>query len=215
MHASTPHAALERAGYPAEAGFAATIADERGVSLLGRRDEYDRLRDAGANDLAWGRLYEGHVNAMQLIARLGTPEQRLRAERDATRGLLFGVWNTEASDGVRARRTDDGRIVLSGRKTFASGAGRVARAIISAAWSEGPAQLTIVPMDAVETAIDESFWKPFGMEASDSFAVDFSGVTLSDDDHARRPRCVPRVAVVHGRRVALRCGADRRCRTAS
>ena len=77
--------------------------DAFGVPLAGRRDEYDRLREAGAADLAWGRIYEGHVNAMQLIGRLGTPEQRTHAERDVARDVLFGVWNTEAADGVRAR----------------------------------------------------------------------------------------------------------------
>lgn len=157
------------------------LADARGVPRRGRRDEHDRLREAGADDLAWGRLFEGHVNALQLIARLGTDTQRLRAETDVFAGRLFGVWNTEAADGVRVAVTDGGTITLGGRKTFASGAGRVARAIISIACPGGASQLAIVPMDRVDTVIDPSFWDPYGMEDSDSFAVDFTGVCIGAD----------------------------------
>jgi len=158
------------------------LADRRGVPLGGRQDEHDRLRAAGAEDLPWGRLYEGHVNALQLIGRLGDDEQRERARDDARAGSLFGVWNTEAADGVRIVAADAHAVTLAGRKTFASGAGRVARAIISAAWPDGTAQLLVVPMDRVEVTIDPSFWHPFGMERSDSFAVDFTGVRISARD---------------------------------
>jgi alkylation response protein AidB-like acyl-CoA dehydrogenase len=140
------------------------------------------LRAAGAADLAWGRLYEGHVNALQLIARLGTERQRLRAEDDVAHGRLFGVWNTQAADGVHVTTVDSHGVAIAGRKTFASGAGRVARAVISVGCPDGSAQLAIVPMDRVHTTIDRSFWRPYGMEDSDSFAVDFAGVHLEADD---------------------------------
>ena len=153
-------------------------ADARGVPCAGRRDEHERLRAAGADDLSWGRLYEGHVNALQLIGRLGTDAQRKRARADADAGRLFGVWNTQAADGVRVVDADDDGITLTGRKTFASGAGRVARAVITFAWPDQSSQLCVVPMDRVTTGVDRSFWKPFGMEDSDSFAVDFAGVHL-------------------------------------
>jgi len=158
------------------------LAGENGVPYVGRRREHDLLRSAGAADLAWGRLYEGHVNALQLIARLGTQRQRRSAEDDAGAGRLFGVWNTQAADGVRAVTCESPGIALAGRKTFASGAGRVARAIITITLPDGTAQLAVVPMDRVRTTIDRSFWRPYGMEASESFAVDFSGVQLHAED---------------------------------
>jgi alkylation response protein AidB-like acyl-CoA dehydrogenase len=158
------------------------LADAGGVPRIGRAHEHDRLRVAGAAGLAWGRLYEGHVNALQLIARLGTARQRQRAEDDVMRGCLFGVWNTQAADGVHVVDVDGGGVTIAGRKTFASGAGRVARAIVTVGWPDGSTQLSIVPMDRVTTAIDRSFWRPYGMEDSDSFAVDFSGVHLAGDD---------------------------------
>jgi alkylation response protein AidB-like acyl-CoA dehydrogenase len=158
------------------------LADADGVPLVGRICEHDMLRAAGAADLAWGRLYEGHVNALQLIARLGSDEQRRRAAGDALAGRLFGVWNTQAADGVRAVTIDSGFITLAGRKTFASGAGRVARGVITITLPGGAVQLAVVPMDRVRTVIDRSFWRPYGMEDSDSFAVDFAGVQLRAED---------------------------------
>ncbi len=159
--------------------LASGLADERGVPHIGRRLEHERLRDAGARDLAWGRLYEGHVNALQLIARLGDDAQRAQAQADVAAGRLFAVWNTQAADGVRILSADASGVNLAGRKTFASGAGRVARAVVTAAWPDGSSQITVVPMDRVDTTIDRSFWRePYGMETSDSFAVDFSGVRL-------------------------------------
>jgi len=162
--------------------LAAGLADARGIPLGGRRDEHHRLLAAGAQDLAWGRLYEGHVNALQLIARLGDEAQRMRAADDVAHGRLFGVWNTQAADGVRIGAADADGVTLSGRKTFCSGAGRVMRALITAAWPDGSAQLAVVPMDRVDVVIDESFWRPYGMEDSESYAVDFSGVRLRRSD---------------------------------
>ncbi len=158
------------------------LADAGGVPRIGRAHEHDRLRAAGAADLAWGRLYEGHVNALQLIARLGTARQRQQAEDDVMRGCLFGVWNTQAADGVHVADVDATGVTIAGRKTFASGAGRVARAIVTIGWPDGSTQLSIIPLDRVATTIDRSFWHPYGMEDSDSFAIDFRGVHLSCED---------------------------------
>jgi alkylation response protein AidB-like acyl-CoA dehydrogenase len=158
------------------------LADAGGVPRTGRAHEHDRLRVAGAADLAWGRLYEGHVNALQLIARLGTGRQRRQAEEDVARGSLFGVWNTQAADGVHVIDVDATGVTIAGRKTFASGAGRVARAIVTVAWPDGSSQLSIIPLDRVTTSIDREFWRPYGMEDSDSFAIDFRGVHLACDD---------------------------------
>jgi alkylation response protein AidB-like acyl-CoA dehydrogenase len=155
------------------------LADPAGVPRCGRAAEYAFLRQAGYRDLALGRLYEGHVNALQLIAHHGTAAQRAQTERDIEAGRLFGVWNTQASDGVRMTAHDDASVLLSGRKTFCSGAGTVLRALITAADAAGAPQLILVPMDETAAAIDPSFWQPMGMQSSDSFAVDFSGVRVA------------------------------------
>lgn len=171
----------------ASAELRAGLSDMRGVPLGGRQDEYDRLRAAGAADLPWARLLEGHVNALQLIGRLGTARQRERAENDVADGSLFGVWNTEPRDGVRAVSLDAHGAIIGGRKTFASGAGRVARALITVALPSGSAQLVVVEMDRVTTKIDTSFWRPYGMEDSDSFAVSFDGVRVPNEAFIGEP----------------------------
>ena len=55
------------------------------------------LRLIGRASLPLGRLYEGHVNALRLVQRYGTPAQARAAASDAAAGLLFAVWNTEAA----------------------------------------------------------------------------------------------------------------------
>jgi alkylation response protein AidB-like acyl-CoA dehydrogenase len=154
------------------------LADPAGIPLCGRFSEHTLLWNAGYADLATGRLYEGHVNALQLIARYGTDAQRAAAVADTAGARLFGVWNTQATDGVGLASFDGDTVVLSGRKTFCSGAGRVTRALVTAAHADGTSQMIVVPMDRVAAGIDRAFWQPMGMEASDSFAVDFNGVRV-------------------------------------
>jgi alkylation response protein AidB-like acyl-CoA dehydrogenase len=141
------------------------------------------LAEVGRGSLSLGRLYEGHVNALQLIATYGTPAQLEAAARDARDGqLLFGIWNTEAADGVTVEPLGARRYRLLGSKTFASGAGAVARAIVPGRLPDGGWQMTVVPMDRVATHTDDAWWRPIGMYGSASFKVDFTGVELSQDD---------------------------------
>jgi alkylation response protein AidB-like acyl-CoA dehydrogenase len=165
-----------------------------GSPLVGRAGEVRLLRAAGYSGLPFGRLYEGHVNALQLIARCGTAAQRYAAARDVERGRLFGVWNTEPADGVRVASSDASGLRLAGRKTFCSGAGRVGGALITAksgaAGRSGPnlangangMQMAVVDMEREQPPIERAFWQPMGMEDSDSYAVDFTGVLVRPDE---------------------------------
>jgi len=155
--------------------------DAAGVPLAGRAAEIDALREAGRRDPSLGRIYEGHLNGAQLVARFGTAAQRLRLERDLAAGNVFAVWNTQDENGVRIE-ANNGRFTLAGGKTWASGAGSVTRAIVTAAWPDGSLQMCLIPLDRVTVAIDTAGWVPLGMERSDSFRVDFTGVSLESDD---------------------------------
>jgi len=162
------------------------LADAGGVPLIGRPNEHDQLRIAGAGDLAWGRLYEGHVNALQLIARLGTERQRLRAEHDVAQdgSSAFGTRR-------RRRRARDGgrfpRVTLAGRKTFASGAGRVCASDHQHRPARGAVAIGRRSDGSRQDTIDRSFWQPYGMEASESFAVDFTRRARAERRVARQP----------------------------
>ena len=157
------------------------LSDTRGVPLAGRSAELAALRAVGARDLSLGRIFEGHLNGAQLVARCGTAAQRDAAERAIGDGLLFGVWNTQGEAPVRLEPCAGG-FVMHGAKTWTSGAGSIARAIITAELPDGPVQMCLIPMDRVRTSIDASGWRPHGMLASDSFTVDFTNVLLSADD---------------------------------
>lgn len=138
------------------------------------------LKQLGRGNLSVGRVYEGHINALQLIHTFGTPEQMKACAADARdRHKIFGVWNAEAEDGVKIIPIGDGRYRLEGSKTFASGSGYVERPFVNGVLPDGSWQMCIVPMDEVRTVADPSWWQPSGMRASASYKVDFSGVELN------------------------------------
>ena len=167
--------------------LAAPVSQELGgVGLDGsaaaRLELLTLLKTVGRGDLSVGRLYEGHVNALQLIQTFGRPEQLAAWAADACeRQLLFGVWNTEAGGGVKLIPLDGGRYRLEGTKTFASGAGNVQRPIVTGALPDGGWQMVVVPADEVNVTIDPSWWRPLGMQASTSYKIDFSGVELGSE----------------------------------
>ncbi|MGC5780816.1 acyl-CoA dehydrogenase family protein [Methylobacterium sp. NFXW15] len=152
------------------------------------------LRLVGYGSLALGRLYEGHVNALHLVALYGDAGQRERLFEDARSGHLFGVWNTEKPGGGLVLEGGPGGLHLRGAKTFASGAGHVTRALVTAhrANADGPLML-VVPLEA-GTRADLSDWRAHGMRASATGTVDFSDLPVTDDailgepgDYHRQP----------------------------
>ncbi len=178
---------LHRAGL-----LAAPLRVDRGGAGLGHGPAGTRamlgvLHHLGRGNLSVGRLYEGHVDALLLIQEAGEPGQVEALAADALAGRIFGVWNTEAADGVRFEPIGGGRYRLAGSKTFASGAGHVARPIVTGALPGGGRQMAVVPMDRVEARVDPSSWKPLGMRASASFRVDFAGVEVGADAMLGRP----------------------------
>lgn len=153
------------------------------------------LKTFGSGNLVVGRVYEGHFNAAQLIGEYGTEAQIEKFASDAVKdNHIFGVWNTEAGDGVKIFPHGDGKFRLAGAKTFATGVDYVNRPIVTGRTPNGGWQMFVVPLDKVETKVDASWWNPIGMQSSRSFRVDFKGVELSEneiigapDDYYRQP----------------------------
>ena len=94
VHALAASGALKAPMPLAYGGLGLGTTSEGAPALL------DVLRWIGHGSLPLGRLYEGHVNALALIARFGNASQIELAARDAGEGVLFGVWNTQAADGL-------------------------------------------------------------------------------------------------------------------
>jgi alkylation response protein AidB-like acyl-CoA dehydrogenase len=153
------------------------------------------LMKIGGGNLAVGRIYEGHVNALQLLQTFGTPAQISTYARDVRdRHKIFGVWNAEAQDGVKILPLGRGKYRLEGAKTFATGCGAVDRPFVNGALPNGAWQMCIVPMDEVTTSIDADWWQPAGMRATASYKVDFTGIVLDESaligqpgDYYRQP----------------------------
>ncbi len=121
------------------------------------------LRQVGRGDLSIGRLYEGHVNAMSLFDWYGKPDQHDWLAQALDKGAWFGVWATEPSPGVRL--TKESTPSLLGEKMFASGAGGLDYALVTAASKGHTRRLVIVPANE-ETRTDLSRWRVRGMRAS-------------------------------------------------
>ena len=160
----------------------------------GARNLVDVLRLVGAGSLALGRLYEGHVNALQLVARYGDPGQRARLFADAQAGHLFGVWNTEPAGGGLVLTADGTGYCLTGVKTFASGAGYVTRALVTARAPGGDGTLMLVVPLAPGAGADLSPWQAHGMRASATGTLDFGDLPIAaeavlggPDDYFRQP----------------------------
>ena len=152
------------------------------------------LKLMGKGNLSVGRIYEGHLNALWLIHLFGTDAQRERWYADAQHGQrLFGVWNTQAHDGIRIVAQGNGEYVMQGAKTFCSGSREVTRPIvpgqrIDEQGNERGWQMCIVPLDEYpDLPVDPTFWQPLGMKASVSYKIDFSGVSLTEEDLLGQP----------------------------
>lgn len=143
------------------------------------------LSAIGGGDLSLGRLFEGHSNALILVATYGTPEQLAAAAADAHAGMLFGVWNTGHPQPMRLEDLA-GQLTLVGGKTFCSGAAVARRPIITADLPGRGWQMILLRMDAPEITkalrIDQESWTPLGMEGSGSYTVDFTGGLLAPSD---------------------------------
>ena len=185
----------------------ATLPAELGGQGLAAGRLLALLRLIGAGSLAVGRLYEGHVNALRLIAVYGSATQLRRAAEDAHAGHLFGVWVTEGRAPLRLRGG-----VLEGEKRFASGALHVTRALVTAlhdgalhdgalhdgalhdgALHDRAERMAIVPLGAGRRA-DPTIGGLHGMRAACTGRCDFSGIRLGEDaliggpdDYLRQP----------------------------
>ena len=157
------------------------------------------LRRIGGADLSLGRLYEGHVNAVQLVHAYGSDAQRATLTRDLAAGCLMGVWNTEPSPGMTVTRSGDGPAldgaVLDGAKIFASGAGRLDRVLITARDDDGAKQMILADVAGMTDRADNRRWAVRGMRGTMSGRFDFTGMTVPADaliggagDYEREPR---------------------------
>jgi alkylation response protein AidB-like acyl-CoA dehydrogenase len=147
---------------------------ERHLAML------DVLRHIGRADLSIGRLLEGHVNALELFQWYGSDAQQVALGCRLGAGAIYGVWATEPPPGVMLARSD-GQLRLHGEKIFATGAGGITHAIITAQPAAGERQLVVVRADD-PARTDLSGWRVRGMRATGSGRYSLEGLAVEPDD---------------------------------
>jgi alkylation response protein AidB-like acyl-CoA dehydrogenase len=156
-------------------------------------DLMEALRLVGRANLSLGRIFEGHVNGARLVDWYGDAAQRRTLTADLADGRLFGVWNTEPQPGVTIE-TSGGVRTLSGAKSYATGAGFVHRAVVTATDGNGRRQMVIAD-GADSRRADLSAWRVRGMRATCSGLYDLTGLPVdrvtalgAPGDYSREPR---------------------------
>jgi alkylation response protein AidB-like acyl-CoA dehydrogenase len=108
-------------------------------------------------------------------------------------GQVFGVWNTEKAP-VTIEADERGRPVLRGGKTFATGAGFIDFAIVTATFEGGGRRMVIVTANAAART-DPVSWRVRGMRSTVSGTYDLTGLPAGPEvrlgkpgDYEREPR---------------------------
>ena len=102
-HSPEPELMIEDGAFPAadvdalrESGLlTAALPSKCGSKELTGVSLSETLRSIGSGSLPLGRLFEGHVNALELVLRYGNRDQIEMFGGEAREGKLFGVWNTD------------------------------------------------------------------------------------------------------------------------
>lgn len=172
------------------------------------------LYATGRRDLPLGRLLEGHVDAVQIVGRYGTIAQVARLHAALAAGAMLGVWNAGLPG--EPLILADGR--LRGGKSYASGAGVLTHALVTAQTDEGN-RLLLVDLAEVPPAIDRDWWRMTGMQRSETHQVRWEGAAIDaaaaigdPEDYVREPYFsggALRFVAVHAGGVAALCDRTR------
>ena len=160
------------APFPASVGGLGMGSEATGVPALALL-----LRLLGQGNLAIGRLFEAHVNAVDLLSRYGDPALLGRAARDAEQGHLFGLWVTDPRENQLTASPDG---VLHGGKAFCSGAGHASRAVVTVHTPQGDIRLAYVSTEAASARKLDGRMQ--GMRAAVTGQVSFDGCRIDPQD---------------------------------
>ncbi len=171
----------------AEAGLLALpITDlmEAGGRRASFGEEWRVLRAVAGADGSVGRIFDGHLNAVERVAVLAPEPLRTRElEAVAAGELLLGVWGADPipGEGMPARLVETANgIVLEGVKTFCSGSTGLNRALVAVLGTDGapgPPYLAYVDLsEGVE--VDQAWFQGAGMRSSESHRVVFEGAPV-------------------------------------
>lgn len=116
-------------------------------------------------DLGLAKLYEGHTDALAILAECG-------AAQHAHDGI-WGMWAAEPPDArahIVARHGE--RVQLQGRKAWCSGALQIDRALLTA-WENDQPQLVAIELSHPSQRIQAEQWQAVGMASTASVTIEF------------------------------------------
>ncbi|MDB5982197.1 MAG: acyl-CoA dehydrogenase [Pseudomonas sp.] len=154
-------------------------------------ERWQGLACVAGHDLGLCKLYEGHTDALAIMAELGAPPP--------ASGSTWGMWAAEPPqarvsitglDGAnKGKKCDD--VQLQGRKAWCSGAAVLSHALITAWDEQNRQQLVAVILDQPGVKVTTDGWRAVGMGATGSVEVLFdhaeATVIGAPGDYLSRP----------------------------
>ncbi|WDM61581.1 acyl-CoA/acyl-ACP dehydrogenase [Pseudomonas sp. NEEL19] len=117
-------------------------------------------------DLALAKLYEGHTDALAILAECA-------AAHYVAEGI-WGVWAAEPPDARAVITSRDGdRVRLQGTKAWCSGALQIDRALLTAWDEQGQQQLVAIELSQPDQGLNIEHWQAVGMATTASVEVTF------------------------------------------
>lgn len=176
-----PAAAFE--GLRRSGALALTVPGADGRRPVSLGTEWDAVRRVARADGSVGRIYDGHLNAVERLAVSATEPLRSRELRAVAAGeLTLGVWGADPArgEGPPARlqwRAGSGPSLV-GVKVFCSGVGGIDRALVLTR-DERPGPPLLAYVDLREGIyVDRAWYRGAGMRASESHRVVFDGARV-------------------------------------
>jgi alkylation response protein AidB-like acyl-CoA dehydrogenase len=151
-----------------------------GVTPQSAAPAVDQLISVGSADLSVGRVLEGHINAIRLVAAYGSDAQNRRVALVVEGGGALGVWGADEGTAVTI---DSGK--LSGTKRYCSGLGVVHLAVVPV--RSGTEQQLVLVSTTDHRRADAAAWAMHGMRATHSGRYSFDGMSVSEDDRLGKP----------------------------
>lgn len=137
---------------------------------------WQALSHVAAHDLSLAKLFEGHTDALAILAELGTPI----VMRQSGEPALWGTWCAEPRaarlmlHGARDARPDEPvRLRLAGRKAWCSGAHDLSHAIVSGWTHDNRPALAAVDLLQPGVRVTQEGWRAVGMQGTRSVEVVF------------------------------------------
>lgn len=130
-------------------------------------ERWQALAAVAACDLSLVKRFEGHTDALAILAELGGAE--------APAGSRWGTWCAEPPNARLALRRRGDRWVLEGTKAWCSGAADVTHAVISCWDDDGAPRLAAVAMSQPGVQVTDQGWHAVGMADTGSVDVLFDG----------------------------------------